>query len=143
MKKAENKSGTGHYAKVYPSHLANDEDFRVLFRPGMIVRYYPETIQLIEGIGVLVGAIDVDSKNPEMVPIPLAKLRFSEHQFAEILTRYPQVYDYYRNMIAEIMGLGSKQLTAKYILKNLRICAMSAQTAYILEEIDKESIFED
>lgn len=105
-----------------------------MFHPGSIVRYYLETIDLIEGVGVLVGVISLDAINPEIMPIPLAKLRFSERQFAEILDCYPEVYTYYRGMIAEILGIGTKQLTAAQIHKQLRACAMSAQTAFVAEE---------
>lgn len=122
-------NGFGHYTKVSPSHIANDEQIRELFPPRISVRYYPETLIIEEGVGVFIGVISCDDTMAEMFPVPLSKLLFSEEQFRELLDTNRDVYNYYRNLVAEILGLGSRQLKSGFIHRQLKKCSVSAQTA--------------
>lgn len=127
--------GTGHWAEICPSHLAKDKDLRLVFHPGVPVMYYPETMEVVEGM-VLIGIVP-DCVDNNMVAIPIAKLKFSEEQFSEILTNYPKIYEHYRNLVSQVLGCGSKRIPHKVIHKSLKAAVLSAQTATVLAEIDQ------
>ncbi len=126
--------GTGHWAEICPSHLAKDNELRMIFHPGVPVIYYPETMEIVEGM-VLMGVIPDNSKL-SMVAVPLAKLKFSEQQFSEILTNYPEIYEHYRQLVSQVLGCGSKRISHKIIHQSLRAAALSAQTASVLADVD-------
>lgn len=135
--------GVSHYAEICPSHLAKDATLRQIFKPGP-VRYYPETIEIVEGDMVLIGVISTEQENPEMIIIPMAKLKFSEKQFDEILTHYPKVYHHYRKIVQNAHPeLGVKGLSHAQIHAKLKQCCLSAQTALVHDDILLEDPFFD
>lgn len=131
----KSRIGIGHWAEICPSHLAKDEELRLMFHPGVPVIYYPETMEIVEGM-VLVGVVADDNVDPNMIVVPLAKLKFSEEQFSEILTNYPEIYEHYRNLVSQVLGCGSKRMSHKTIHQSLKAAVLSAQTASVLADVD-------
>lgn len=139
-------SGTGYYATICPSHLTRDPEFRRMFKPGEVVYYYPETIEIQEGI-VFIGAIPVSSEAPEMVAIQMAKLQFSSIQFSGLLKTIPGLYQHYLKVIKKMEpSIGSKRLSHGEVHQRLKKSCLSAANTLSVDDFispaDEENYIE-
>ncbi|MDX9779260.1 MAG: hypothetical protein RBT30_03415 [Patescibacteria group bacterium] len=134
MKTSENPTvGVDYWATICPSHLANDPEMRAMFKPGDIVYYYPETIEILEDEGiVLIGIVPISkSDQSEMTVVPIAKLSFSEPQFVGLLKAIPGLYLHYQRRLKRVdPSLGNKHLPYKEVYTRLKASCLSAQNSF-------------
>lgn len=131
MKKKQNLlAGTSFYCTTCATHLANDPELRKLFKPGEVARYYPETIEILDGV-VLIGVVPVLNTPPEMIAVQVAKLSFNERQFTELLKTTQGLYRHYLEVIREAdPSIGSRSLPYAEIHKRLKESCLSAQNSF-------------
>jgi hypothetical protein len=129
-------AGIGYYATICASHLANDPEFRKKYTPGALVRYLPETIEILEDEGiVLISIILVSDDNPEMIVIQLAKLNLSEPQFVGLLKSIPGLYDHYMRRLRRMNpSIGGKSLSYKEVHRLLKESCLSTQNSFSKED---------
>jgi hypothetical protein len=140
-------AGIGYYATICASHLANDPEFRKKYRPGALIRYLPETIEILEDEGiVLISIILVSDDNPVMIVIQLAKLNFSEEQFVGLLRCRPDLYEHYIKRLRRAdPSIGGKSLSYKEVHKRLKESCLSTQNSFEKEDsigVDDERFVE-
>lgn len=125
-------AGVGYCVTICASHLANDSELRKIFKPGELVYYYPETIEILEDQDVvLIGVILYSDKNPEMIVVQMAKLSFSEPQFVGLLKTTPGLYSHFMKRLRRSNpSLGTKGLPYKEVHKRLKESCFSSQNAF-------------